>query len=196
LPAADAFFSRIKKIEKRIKIGPKQKDHLQKPQAVEMLLDLVKDVPSLTIQGQHPFDGQLDPITSILSYVCGEEYWAGPLFKRARNEKHPGYGWIAVNAVLKEPGSAPFAGTLYRNGRPPSAGVGVELFDTMTAIIDCANHKQRWVRDAGLEALDRLKSWFLEKNAPANDLVAWRQALNRLATPEVRSRAVGPRDSS
>lgn len=197
----DAFEGRINQIEKRMQISPKQKDYLKKAVAVSMLLDLVKEVPSLKADGDHPFDGQLDRITYLLEWECGEENWIGPVFERARSEAHLGYGFIAVNLMLGGSQHAKLSHIFDSIGGPPrSRGVDSTLMGKMVSILDCAESPHRWVKKAALLALDKLKTWFLEPEQAAkvyvwgftdgtigsDDLAAWRKALAQLARPGVR----------
>ena len=164
-----------------MKIGRKQKEHLDKRTAVDLLLDFVKEVPSSRTTGDYPFDGQLDHIPWVLKYVCGEENWIGPVFKRARSETHPGYGWIAANLV-----SGPLTAIFKSNdggipGLPKTYGITTELMDRIVAILDCAESPQPWVKKAALRALDTLHSDFCDPNHAAADLEGWRNQLSQLA---------------
>jgi hypothetical protein len=184
----DQFKSRINKFEKRMGISQKQKDHLEEEVAVTMLLDLVKEVPSLRIDGDHPFDALLDRITYLFKYQCSTT-WIGPLFKRASSDEHIGYGWIAVN--LTGGGARDQRGTNLLHifdsigGPPRSKGVDSALMDNMVAILRCAESSRPWVKEAALGALDILKSFFLEPDQATNDLTAWRNSLASLARPGV-----------
>jgi hypothetical protein len=177
----DEFVSRIRRIERRMQINSKQKEHLEKPVAVQLLLDLVKEVPSSRLEGDYPFDGQLDHIPWVLEYLCGGEHWIGPLFKKARSEPHPGYGWIAVNVVKSD--VMRLSGIYDGNGGSPIiSGVALVVMDRIVPILDCAESSQPWVKKAALEALDILKpSFFLKSDGATIDLTAWRKQLTELA---------------
>lgn len=183
----NTYVGRIGAIERRMKIDPRQKEHIKKDAAVGMLLDLIKEVPSSRIDGDYPFDAQLDHMTWVLQWECGDENWIGPVFKRAGSETHPGYGWIAVNLVGDDPQL--LTGIFIGNGNGgsdlPRNGVSSALMDKMVSILNCADSSQPWVKKAALRALDILKVWFLDDSQKADDLKAWRQALAKFARPGV-----------
>ncbi len=154
------FFSAVNTIGKRMMIDIDQAEYLEEFEAIEMLLDLVKQAPKTGDIVDH-----MRRIMEILEHQCHVDNWLVPVLRRLKKEKHEGYPIVALNVALVESQRSAARFSL----------IGPAFLDKISAVLDCCEDSRPKVKEVGMLALRECRSLPDGRPAPLiENIAAWR----------------------